>query len=177
MILSKSQLTLCLAEITNLERTTVYSVFHKHWIPLPPFSLHKVINNRVRPFSITEELSVTVQSGPQLFATHWPPKSQFTLLVNNQNGSWTCEAFLCRDRKYYVWFLTRWRQIFFPQNKCVVEVKNHLRSCNLSRTKVTEYYLIWARAGKLNLSHEEAKKMVFCPVYRQSLGIIILAAT
>ena len=57
---------------------------------------------------------------------------------------------------------------FFPQNNCVVEVKNHLRSCNLSRTKVTEYDTIWARAGKLNLSHEEAEKMVFCPVQRQS---------
>ena len=66
---------------------------------------------------------------------------------------------------------------FFPQNKCVVEVNNHLRSCNLSRTKVTEYDLIWARAGKLNLSHEEAEKMLFCPVYKHSLGIIILAAT
>ena len=66
---------------------------------------------------------------------------------------------------------------FFPQNKCVFELRNHLRSCNLSRTKVTEYDLIGARAGKLNLSHEEAKKMVFCPVYKHSLGIIILAAT
>ena len=66
---------------------------------------------------------------------------------------------------------------FFPQNKSVVEVKNHLRSCNLSRAKVTEYDLIWARAGKLNLSHEEAEKMVLCPVYRHSLGVIILTAT
>ena len=29
-------------------------------------------------------------------------------------------------------------------------VKNHLRSCSLSRTKVTEYDLILARAGKFN---------------------------
>ena len=71
------------------------------------------------------------------------------------------------------------KTIFFSQNKCVVEVKLKPSkiSCNLSGTKVTEYDLIWARAGKLNLSHEEAEKMVFCPVYRHSLGIIILATT
>ena len=45
------------------------------------------------------------------------------------------------------------------------------------RTKVTEYDLTWARAGNLNLSHEEVEKMVFRPFYRHSLGIIILAAT
>ena len=46
----------------------------------------------------------------------------------------------------------------FLLNKCVVQVKNHLRSCNLSRTKVTEYDLILARAGKFNRSHEEVEK-------------------
>ena len=39
-------------------------------------------------------------------------------------------------------------------NKCIVQVKNHLRRCNLSRTEVTEYDLILARAGKFNRSHE-----------------------
>ena len=60
---------------------------------------------------------------------------------------------------------------FFPLNKCVVEVKNHLRSCNLSRTKVTEYDVILARAGKFNLSHEEVENMVVCPAHRHNLDI------
>ena len=60
---------------------------------------------------------------------------------------------------------------FFPLKKYVIEVKNHLRSCNLSRTKVTEYDLILARAGKFNLSHEEVEMMVVCPAHRHNLGI------
>ena len=68
-------------------------------------------------------------------------------------------------------------EFFFHKVSALSEVKHDLRSCNLSRTKVTEYDIIWARAGKLNLSHEEAEKMVFCPVYMYSLRIIILAAT
>ena len=47
---------------------------------------------------------------------------------------------------------------FFPLKKCVVKVKKHLRSCNLLGTKVTEYDLILAMAGKFNLSHEELEK-------------------
>ena len=66
---------------------------------------------------------------------------------------------------------SRGKDKFFPLKKCVVEVKNHLRSCNLSRTKVTEYDLILARAGKFNLSHEEVEKMVVCPAHRHNLGI------
>ena len=54
--------------------------------------------------------------------------------------------------------------------------KNHLRSCNLSGTKVTEYGLMLARAGKFNRSHELVEKMVVCLAYRRSLGIIILVA-
>ena len=46
---------------------------------------------------------------------------------------------------------------FFLLNKCVVQVKNHLRSCNLSPTQVTEYDLILARVGKFNRSHEYGK--------------------
>ena len=49
--------------------------------------------------------------------------------------------------------------------------KNHLRSCNLSRTKVTEYDVILARAGKFNLSHEEVEKMVVCPAHRHNFDI------
>ena len=40
------------------------------------------------------------------------------------------------------------KTIFFLLNKGVVQVKN------LSRTKVTEYNLIKARAGKFSPSHE-----------------------
>ena len=65
----------------------------------------------------------------------------------------------------------RGKDEFFPLNKCVVKVKNHLRSCNLSRTKVTEYDVILARAGKFNLSHEEVEKMVVYPAHRHNLGI------
>ena len=43
---------------------------------------------------------------------------------------------------------------FLLLNKCVVQVKNHLRSYNLSRTEVTEYDLILARTGEFNRSHE-----------------------
>ena len=49
---------------------------------------------------------------------------------------------------------SRDKDSFFLLNKCVVQVKNPLRSCNLSRTKVTEYDLILARAGKFNRSYE-----------------------
>ena len=48
--------------------------------------------------------------------------------------------------------------IFFLLNTCVVHVKNHLRSCNLLCTKVTEYDLILTRAGKFNRSHEKVEK-------------------
>ena len=58
---------------------------------------------------------------------------------------------------------SRSKDEFFPLNKCFLEVKNHLRSCNLSRTKVTESDLILARAGKFNLSHEEVEGGLPCP--------------
>ena len=60
---------------------------------------------------------------------------------------------------------------FFPLKKCVVEVKNYLRSCSVLGAKVTEYDLILARAGKFNLSHEEVEKMVVFPAHRHNLGI------
>ena len=66
---------------------------------------------------------------------------------------------------------SRGKDEFFLLNKCVVEVKSHLQSCNLSRTKVTEYELILARAGKFHLSHEEVEKMVVCRVHSHNLGI------
>ena len=56
------------------------------------------------------------------------------------------------------------KTIFFPLNKCVIQVKNPLRSCDLSPMKVTEYDLILARAGKFNHSHEQVEKMVVCLV-------------
>ena len=49
---------------------------------------------------------------------------------------------------------SRSKDNFLLLNMCVVQVKNHLRSYNLSRTKVTEYDLILARTGKFNRSHE-----------------------
>ena len=91
---------------------------------------------------------------------HAPAKCSFAGIVNITCGS------------------SRGKDNFFVLNKCVVQVKNHLRhlrSCNLSRTKVTEYDLILARAGKFNRSHKE--KMVVCLAYRHSLGIITLVAT
>ena len=66
---------------------------------------------------------------------------------------------------------SRGKDEFFSLNKCVVEVKNHLRSCNLSHMKVTEYDVILARAGKFNLSHEEVEKMVVCPAHSHNLRI------
>ena len=49
----------------------------------------------------------TVSHSSKRPIAHWPPKSQFTLLANNQNGTYTCEVFLCPDSRYYLWFLTR----------------------------------------------------------------------
>ena len=37
---------------------------------------------------------------------------------------------------------SRGKHEFFHLKECVADVKNHLRSCNLSRAKVTEYELI-----------------------------------
>ena len=50
--------------------------------------------------------------------------------------------------------------VFFRRNfvrgwvNVVTNLRASLRSYNLSRTKVTEYDLILARAGKFNRSHE-----------------------
>ena len=74
---------------------------------------------------------------------HAPAKCSFAGMANITCGS-------SRDKNNFF-------------SKCVAQVKNHLRSCNLSRTKVTEYDLILAGAGKFNRLH--------------SLGIIILVAT
>ena len=70
---------------------------------------------------------------------HVPAKCSFAGIADITCGS-------SRGKEFVVFF--------FPPNKCVVQVKNHLRSFNLSRTKVTEYDLILARAGKFNRSHE-----------------------
>ena len=71
------------------------------------------------------------------------------LLANNQNGTYTCEVFFARIANITCGS-SRAKDNFFLLNECVVQVKNHLRSCNLSGTKVTEYDLILARAGKFH---------------------------
>ena len=53
---------------------------------------------------------------------------------------------------------SRAKDNFFLLNKCVVQVKNHLRSCNLSRTKVTEYDLIWQGRESLILLKNKYEK-------------------
>ena len=75
---------------------------------------------------------------------HAPAKCSFAGIANITCGS------------------SRGKDSCFLLNKCVVQVKNHIRSCNLSRTKVTEYDLILATAGKFNRSHEQVEKMVVC---------------
>ena len=54
--------------------------------------------------------------------------------------------------------------------ECVAEVRNHLKSCHLSRTKVTEHELILARVGKFNLPLDEIKKLTICPKHRHDLA-------
>ena len=43
--------------------------------------------------------------------------------------------------------------------ECVYDVSYHLKSCYLSRVKVTEYELILARAGNFHPSHDEITKL------------------
>ena len=54
--------------------------------------------------------------------------------------------------------------------ECVAEVRNHLKSCHPSRTKVTEHELILARVGKFNLPLDEIKKLTICPKHRHDLA-------
>ena len=68
-----------------------------------PLYLQKFFNNRFRPFF---NYCGNFSHSSKRSIAHWPSKLQFTLLADNQNGTCTCEVFLCRDRKYYLWFLT-----------------------------------------------------------------------
>ena len=58
--------------------------------------------------------------------------------------------------------------------RALLQVKKHLRSCNLSRTNVTEYDLILARAEKFNLSHEEVEKMVYTDGHVKAVSILAM---
>ena len=132
--------------------TTVYSVSTRTDSPSTSLHLQKFFNNRFRPLSITEELSIILQSGPQptdhlnRSLRYWQTtkmrhaKCSFAGIANTTCGS------------------SRGKDHFFLLNKCVFYVKNHLRICNLSRTKFTEYDLILARAGKFNRSHVISRK-------------------
>ena len=43
--------------------------------------------------------------------------------------------------------------------ECFYDVSYHLKSCHLSRVKVTEYELILVRAGNFHPSHDEITKL------------------
>ena len=54
--------------------------------------------------------------------------------------------------------------------ECNSDISNHLRSCHLSRAKVTEYGLILARAGIFDPPEERISQMTICPKHRHNLG-------
>ena len=112
--------------------------------------LSKVVHTSLQP---TDHLNHSLRCWQTTKMAGLPAKCSFAVRVNITSSSY-------RDKDE-----------FFPLNKCVVKVKEHLRSCNLLGTNVTEYDLILAMAGKFNLSHEELEKMVVCPAHRHRLGI------
>ena len=65
---------------------------------------------------------------------------------------------------------SRGKQDVIPLVECVADVRNHLKSCHLSRTKVTEQELILARVGRFNLPLDEIKTLTICPKHRHNLG-------
>ena len=65
---------------------------------------------------------------------------------------------------------SRGKEQMIPLTECVSDVRNHLKSCRLSRAKVTEYELILARVGKFNPPLDEIKKITICPKHRHNLG-------
>ena len=65
---------------------------------------------------------------------------------------------------------SRGKEQVIPLTECVSDVRNHLKSCHLSRAKVMEYELILARVGKFNLPLDEIKKLTICPKHRHNLG-------
>ena len=54
--------------------------------------------------------------------------------------------------------------------ECNSDISNHLRSCHLSRAKVTDYGLILARAGIFDPPEERISQMTICPKHRHNLG-------
>ena len=54
--------------------------------------------------------------------------------------------------------------------ECVDDVTYHLKSCHLSRVKVTEYELILARAEDFHPSHDEITMLAVFPKHRHNLG-------
>ena len=54
--------------------------------------------------------------------------------------------------------------------ECVDDVVYHLKSCHLSRVKVTEYELLLAGMGNFHPSHDEITKLTVCPKHRHNLG-------
>ena len=67
-------------------------------------------------------------------------------------------------RKDHLWRITRKTRRDTP------DVRNHFKSCHLSRTKVTEQELILARVGRFNLPLDEIKTLTICPKHRHNLG-------
>ena len=65
---------------------------------------------------------------------------------------------------------SRGKEEVIPLAECVADVRNHLKSCHLSRAKVKEYELILARVGKFNLPLDEIKKLTICPKHLHNLG-------
>ena len=65
---------------------------------------------------------------------------------------------------------SRGKEEFVLLSECNSDVSNHLRSCHLSRAKVTEYELILARAGIFNQPLERVSQMTICPKHRHNLG-------
>ena len=64
---------------------------------------------------------------------------------------------------------SRGKQDVIPLVECVADVRNHLKSCHLSRTKVTEQELVLARVGRFNLPLDEIKTLTICLKHRHNL--------
>jgi len=65
---------------------------------------------------------------------------------------------------------SRGKEDVIPLAECVAEVRDHLKSCHLLRTKVTEHELILARVGEFNLPLDEIKMLTICPKHRHNLA-------
>ena len=80
----------------------VYYSFHKPWLPL-----HPTLSPEIFQWDRFQLLTYFQSFFKATHITHWPPKSQVTLLANNQNGRYICEVCLCQVSKNYLWLLTR----------------------------------------------------------------------